>query len=94
MSFIQDLLKPGGGIALIPFIRMTILMLLLMVIIMGILDVARIHMAVLAFLSVGLLVSISMFERAWNDVQRGRRGGGGGTIGGQDAGGKEPEKTD
>lgn len=31
MSFIQDLLKPGGGIALIPFIKMTILALLLMV---------------------------------------------------------------
>ena len=31
MSFIQDLLKPGGGIALIPFIRGTIVLLLLMV---------------------------------------------------------------
>ena len=31
MSFIQDLLKPGGGIALIPFIRATIVLLLLMV---------------------------------------------------------------
>ena len=36
---------------------------------MGALDIARIHMFVLAFLSVGLLVSISMFEKAWNDVQ-------------------------
>lgn len=72
MSFVSDLLKPGGGIALIPFIRGTILLLLMMVILMGIFDVARIHMVVLAFLSVGLLVSISMFERAWNDVQRNR----------------------
>ena len=31
MSFVQDLLKPGGGIALIPFIRATIVVLLLMV---------------------------------------------------------------
>jgi len=31
MSFIQDLLKPGGGIALIPFIRATIVLLLIMV---------------------------------------------------------------
>ena len=36
---------------------------------MGALDIARIHMVVLAFLSIGLLVSISMFEKAWNDVQ-------------------------
>eukprot|EP00970_Alexandrium_tamarense_P006204 scaffold1052_cov198-Alexandrium_tamarense.AAC.22 len=31
-SFISELLKPGGGIALIPFIRMTIATLLLMVV--------------------------------------------------------------
>ena len=31
MSFVQELLKPGGGIALIPYIRATIFVLLLMV---------------------------------------------------------------
>lgn len=31
MTFIQDLLKPGGGIALIPFIRGTIATLLVLV---------------------------------------------------------------
>mmetsp|Transcript_7917 Transcript_7917/g.17179 ORF Transcript_7917/g.17179 Transcript_7917/m.17179 type:complete len:91 (-) Transcript_7917:328-600(-) len=90
MSFVQDLLKPGGGIALIPFIRGTIWMLLLMVIIMGVLDVARIHMVVLAFLSTGLLVSISMFEKAWNDVQRSRSANGSVAAKAD----KEPEKTD
>ncbi len=39
---------------------------------MGILDIARIHMVVLAFLASGLLVSISMFQKAWNDVQSSR----------------------
>ena len=57
---------------------------------MGVLDVARIHMAVLAFLSVGLLVSISMFEKAWNDMHRSR--GSAPTSGGRSD--KEPEKTD
>ncbi|KAL3765285.1 hypothetical protein ACHAW5_005695 [Stephanodiscus triporus] len=33
MSFVQELLKPGGGIALIPYIRATITVLLLMVIV-------------------------------------------------------------
>ena len=59
---------------------------------MGILDIARIHMAILSFLAVGLLVSISMFEKAWNDVQSSRGGeavGGSGNIND-----KEPEKTD
>ncbi|KAL3763271.1 hypothetical protein ACHAWU_008974 [Discostella pseudostelligera] len=88
MSFVQDLLKPGGGIALIPFIRATIVVLLLMVIIMGIFDIARIHMIVLACLSTGLLISISMFEKAWNDVQRSRGGSG------QTMSQKEPNKTD
>ena len=36
--------------------------------------IARIHMAVLAFLAVGLLVSISWFEKAWNDIQSSRGG--------------------
>jgi len=58
--------------------------------------IARVHMVVLASLSTGLLISISWFERAWNDVQR-RRGGQ--AKSGNDAaslaqGNKEPEKTD
>ena len=55
---------------------------------MGIFDIARIHMVVLACLSTGLLVSISMFEKAWNDVQRSRGG-----IS-QTLSQKEPDKTD
>lgn len=31
MSVIQELLKPGGGIALIPFIRSTIMLLMVIV---------------------------------------------------------------
>jgi len=93
MTFIQDLLKPGGGIALIPFIRGTIATLLVLVILMGISDIARIHMVVLATLSIGLLMSISWFEKAWNDVQSSRGGGGGGNSASTIAG-KEPEKTD
>eukprot|EP01082_Thalassiosira_pseudonana_P002287 g2050.t1 g2050 contig11:612374-613105(-) len=94
-SFISELLKPGGGIALIPFIRMTIATLLLMVVIMFIADIARIHMVILAFLAGGLLASISWFEKAWNDVQRSRSEGGASATSStvSSAGGKE-EKTD
>mmetsp|Transcript_4888 Transcript_4888/g.10790 ORF Transcript_4888/g.10790 Transcript_4888/m.10790 type:complete len:98 (-) Transcript_4888:388-681(-) len=95
-SFISQLLQPGGGIALIPFIRATVCLLLLMTIVIFICGIARVHMVVLASLSTGLLISISWFERAWNDVQR-RRGGQ--AKSGNDAaflaqGNKEPEKTD
>ena len=54
---------------------------------MGFVGIARIHMCVLVFLSVGLLVSISWFENAWNDVQRSR---GNSTV----MIDKEAEKTD
>lgn len=60
---------------------------------MGIAGVARIHMAVLAFLSVGLLISISWFEKAWNEVQS-KRGGSASAGGAVNTGNKEPEKTD
>jgi hypothetical protein len=50
-------------------------------------------MVVLAFLSVGLLISISWFEKAWNDVQS-RRGDSAVVGGVANTGNKEPEKTD
>lgn len=55
---------------------------------MGIFDIARVHMVVLACLSTGLLVSISMFEKAWNDVH-GSRG-----ASHQNVSQKVPDKTD
>lgn len=58
---------------------------------MGIAGIARIHMVVLGFLSVGLLISISWFEKAWNDIQSKR----GDSVGGvASSGNKESEKTD
>lgn len=61
---------------------------------MGIMDVARIHMIVLAFLSTGLLVSISMFESAWNNMQQKRGGSSGDGSNPITSNGKEPDKTD
>jgi hypothetical protein len=61
---------------------------------MGIAGVARIHMAVLAFLSTGLLISISWFEKAWNDVQSKRGGSSQSSVNSAVSGNKEPEKTD
>lgn len=58
---------------------------------MGIAGIARIHMVVLGFLSVGLLISISWFEKAWNEVQSKRGDSAGGVA---SSGNKESEKTD
>ena len=62
---------------------------------MGIADIARIHMVVLAALSIGLLMSISWFEKTWNDVQKARGGSSISSAATQSRGdNKEPEKTD
>ena len=60
---------------------------------MGIAGVARIHMVVLGFLSIGLLISISWFEKAWNEVQS-KRGDASAGSSAASSGNKEPEKTD
>ena len=78
MSFVKNLLAPGGGMALIPFIRYTIACLLLVCMAAFASGVARIHMAILGFLSGGLLISLSFFQSEYEKMQRSRGGGGAG----------------
>jgi ER protein Pkr1 len=73
-SFFSEIMQPGGGVILIPFVRVIISILLVLTLMGFIAGVARIHMAVLSFLSGGLLFSLSMFEREFNKVH-GRSGG-------------------
>ena len=70
MSFVKNLLAPGGGVALIPFIRYTIGCLLLVCMAAFVSGVARIHMAILSFLSGGLLISLSFFQSEYEKMQR------------------------
>ena len=69
MSFFQEVLAPGGGVMLIPFVRFVISLLFVLCIMGFVADVARIHMVVLGFLSAGLLFSLAMFEREFNKVK-------------------------
>mmetsp|Transcript_13804 Transcript_13804/g.19780 ORF Transcript_13804/g.19780 Transcript_13804/m.19780 type:complete len:93 (+) Transcript_13804:159-437(+) len=71
-SLFSQLLAPGGGLMLIPFIKIVIGLLLATCLTALYLGVARIHMAILSFLSVGLLASLEMFQRAYAQVQRAR----------------------
>jgi len=66
---ISEIMAPGGGVMLIPFVRVVISILLVMCIMGFVADVARIHMVVLGFLSSGLLLSLAMFEREFNKVK-------------------------
>ena len=73
-TLISQLLAPGGGVMLIPFIRYVIMLLLLVTSTAFILGVARIHMAILSFLSGGLLVSITLFQSEYDKVMAARAG--------------------
>ena len=79
MSFFSDIMQPGGGVMLIPFVRAVIAVLLCCCIAGAAMDVARIHMIVLSFLSAGLLFSLSLFEKEFNKVH-GRGGGNSGKV--------------
>eukprot|EP00545_Synedropsis_sp_CCMP1620_P004548 CAMPEP_0119013626 /NCGR_PEP_ID=MMETSP1176-20130426/8631_1 /TAXON_ID=265551 /ORGANISM="Synedropsis recta cf, Strain CCMP1620" /LENGTH=93 /DNA_ID=CAMNT_0006966729 /DNA_START=18 /DNA_END=299 /DNA_ORIENTATION=+ len=69
MTFVSDVMAPGGGILLLPFVRIVITLLLICTVAIFIAGVARIHMAILAFLSSGLLFSLWMFESAVNNMK-------------------------
>lgn len=71
MSFVAELLSPGGGIKLIPFIRVVVMCLLGVCLATFVAGVARIHMFVLSCLSGGLLVSIAFFEHEFHRMHGG-----------------------
>mmetsp|Transcript_16790 Transcript_16790/g.26190 ORF Transcript_16790/g.26190 Transcript_16790/m.26190 type:complete len:100 (+) Transcript_16790:97-396(+) len=74
-NIISDLLSPGGGILLIPFIRVVVMCLLTVCVGCFIAGVARIHMFILSFLSGGLLISLSFFQAEYNRVHNRRHAG-------------------
>ncbi|GAX27971.1 hypothetical protein FisN_32Lu025 [Fistulifera solaris] len=69
-SFMSQILEPGGGVMLLPFVRTVIAFLLLLCLTAALFDVARIHMLILSFLSGGLLLSLSFFEQEYKKVRR------------------------
>ena len=60
-SFASQILSPGGGVLLIPFIKMVIMVLFCTTFIAFCFGIARIHMAILSFLAGGLLLAIRFF---------------------------------
>jgi len=72
-SFFAQMMEPGGGVMLIPFVRLVIVCLLLLCIAGAVAGVARIHMIILSVLSGGLLLSLQFFESEYKKAQ-GRAG--------------------
>jgi hypothetical protein len=79
MSFAAQILQPGGGILLIPFIRSVIMCLFITTLTAFLVGVARVHMAILSLLAGGLLLSISFFmteyEKAMENAKARARNG-------------------
>ena len=69
MSFVAQVLQPGGGVMLLPFVRLVIGCLMMLTVGAFFAGVARVHMAVLTVLSAGLLVSLSFFESEYKKAQ-------------------------
>mmetsp|Transcript_30733 Transcript_30733/g.45490 ORF Transcript_30733/g.45490 Transcript_30733/m.45490 type:complete len:99 (+) Transcript_30733:110-406(+) len=94
-SLMSQLLAPGGGIVLIPFIRIVIGCLMLTCMCAFGMGIARIHMIALSILSAGLLGSLSFFESEYNKLKS-RRGGNSTSTGSSSDGtaGKTQTKTD
>ena len=65
---------------LLPFVRVVISILLLLTVAAAVMDVARIHMIILSFLSGGLLISLSFFESEFKKVRAARESNGGGST--------------
>jgi cobalamin synthase len=77
-SFIAQIMEPGGGVVLLPFVRLVIICLLCLTIGAAIANVARLHMIILSVLSFGLLLSLQFFE---SELKRARGGSSGDTTG-------------
>jgi hypothetical protein len=69
MSFVSEVMSPGGGVMLLPFVRLVIGSLILLTMSAFAAGVARIHMAILTVLSGGLLFSLSFFESEYNKAK-------------------------
>ena len=81
-NFVAQIMQPGGGVMLLPFVRVVISILLLLTVAAAVMDVARIHMIILSFLSGGLLISLSFFESEFKKVRAARESNGGGSASG------------
>lgn len=62
-------MEPGGGLMLLPFVRVVIGCLLILTSTTAILGVARIHMIILTFLCGGLLASLYFFESEFKKLK-------------------------
>ena len=93
-SFVAQIMQPGGGVMLLPFVRFVIGILLVLTVMAAVLDVARIHMVILSFLSGGLLISLSFFESEFKKVSAARAGSGPASSSTTTTAAKNSNKTD
>lgn len=71
-SIFVQMMEPGGGVVLIPMIKITIGFLVLVCATAFFFGVARIHMAIMSVLGSGLILSLIFFESEWAKVHASR----------------------
>ena len=67
---ISQIMAPGGGLSLIPFTRGVIICLWIITTTVYIMGMARLHMAILSFLSAGMYFSLGYLQRAYENTIR------------------------
>lgn len=70
-SFFSQIMEPGGGVMLLPFVRLVIGCLLCLTVAAAVAGIARIHMIILSVLSSGLLLSLQFFESEYKKARKG-----------------------
>ena len=69
-SLFAQIMAPGGGVILIPFTRCVIMCLFILTVTVFIWGVARIHMAILGFLSLGMWIALGVFQKEYEKLLR------------------------
>lgn len=77
-TMFAQLMAPGGAIQLIPFTRGVMVCLFLLTVTVFIWGVARVHMAILGVLSLGMYIVLGVFQTEYDTLVRSRAAGAGG----------------
>ena len=75
-SLFAQIMAPGGGILLVPFTRGIMVCLFILTVTIFIFGIARVHMAILSFLSLGLWITLGVFQKEYGKVMQGKAEGG------------------
>ena len=69
-SLFAKIMAPGGGMILVPFTRGVTICLFLVTFSVFLVGTARIHMAIMSVLSLGMWIALGIFEKEYSKAMR------------------------